>query len=434
MFECAVKTTVEKFDFRQNASIILLIYFVTFFIYSDFGIHSFFGVFLLTAYLILEIAQFILIDKKSVFNVFKSKKWNCTIILLVAILFSVLNKFYFDKTEIFYVIIAIISLGIGTFSKNIKDVQMVMLEKIAIVTALIISAIIYAYRICPNIYNMTLLKLLSPESKEYVMRITGEGYCVTVGGEISYTLLLIIIGIIFLMFGGTLKNLFNKLFLFFVMFGAILISQRRTELVFIILTLFVGFFVKYRKYLFCFISKHKKCIICLSIICLIVGICLGGWIWSMPSDYTSKSRIIQTFLDIKNGKDITTGRSALYKVAGELLDENFIRGIGWMNFSKYAILTGNIHARNVHCIYLQLLVENGIFLFVIILFTFIWNLKKVMNNLEKNKNAMIPFTFLVYVFSAGLIDNTIYYPYFWTLYILMLIIAYKEEEEFEFRV
>lgn len=423
----------DYFDFRNNAIIALAIYFCLSFVFSDFNISILYGVILLFIYLMFEIIQFFL-SKESKNIIFLMKKWKLFIIILFIVLLTSLNQFVIDYTKIYYILVFILSFLMIFFSNLVTIEQIHSLTKIFVIFSVLFSTVIFFYELFPKMYMQYIFPIISNSSQSYILRTTLEGYSVSFSGDISYTLNLISIGSCFLLVDSKgVKNQKMRVVLNVYFFLAILVSQRRTELLFFVITCCICILLKYKDNILRFSKNNKRILIYIMSFILLLIIGFTMYIFSLPMNYKSNSRVIQTFIDLKNGLDITNGRSALYLVALTIIKQHPFFGVGWMNYSKYAGITGNIHARNVHCIYLQLLCEIGVVLTLFVLYLFFKLLKQTYLLSKKDKYQYIPLSIQIYILLAGIIDNTLYYPYFWIIMMLISSIAFnKVRNEFIF--
>lgn len=416
----SLENFINKLDFRKNSVLFLALYYCFSFIFSDFHIPASLGFLLLVIYMVFELIQFIFIDRENVLKQLNdNNKKSIYIMLAIIICLSFLN-FKLDVTKIYYILIAITSVIIIFFAKK-NDIKIInKLSLIFILMACFFSFLIIFYKLFPNLYSSIIFPLISKESVEYITRTTLQGYSVSVSGEISYTLDIIVIGLVFLVVNWKNLKINKKLyyFIFLVLIIAIFLSQRRAELIGTLLILIIYFMMSSKK-IIDIIKKNRKIIILLAIVFILIMV---SFIYFIPANFSTNNRLLQTIIDLKSGIDITNGRSALYRVAVNIFKENPIFGIGWMNFSQFANITGNIHVRNVHCIYLQLFTECGVLggsIFIYLLFNdYYTNIKLAKSDNLIFINVMIE-TFILVV---GLIENTIYTPYFWIVFMIIYFI------------
>ena len=102
------------------------------------------------------------------------------------------------------------------------------------------------------------------------------------------------------------------------------------------------------------------------------------------SDMGVFSRVRSTLLSLRQGGDVTSGRTFLYQRAFELFEQSPIIGVGWGNYD--GMLKGQL--LSVHNSYLQILCETGIIgelLFVIpLLCTLLYTCKRLRKSIHAN--------------------------------------------------
>lgn len=111
------------------------------------------------------------------------------------------------------------------------------------------------------------------------------------------------------------------------------------------------------------------------------------------------SRVYSTLLSLRQGGDITSGRTFLYQRAFELFWQAPLIGVGWGNYDGM----WNGHLLSVHNTYLQILCETGIIgelLFIIPLWsTLLYTCKKLRKNIRENidKWSKVYLSFSIYL-------------------------------------
>lgn len=405
----------------------IIVIFVCFvFLFNDSGISPVFGYLILFCFFILELFEAYITNKLCLNN-----KLLPTFGILALILLTSLYKMDFsDRTKLFYLIIALTAFC-GMSVSEYNELTARKMSKTFVFAGVLFSSIIYLYFLFPDAYTTLILPWLSDESRMYVERLVGLGYSVSVAGSISYTLLVIITSIFFVLYSDYSNTIKHRLFLVGYLLGAVIISQRRTELVGVLATIVVVCMFVNRRYIRNFIKKHPITLL-LSITAIVIGIIwVVSFINSLPSTYHSDSRILTTMWKLKMHQDVSNGRSELYDKAISLFKNNSMIGIGWMNFSKYSGETGILIVRNVHNIYLQLITECGLVFGVPIIILLLSNLFRAIKMVRKNGKQVVGTAILIYICIAGLADNTIYYPYFWIFYMVALYMAGFTSKSYE---
>ena len=279
-----------------------------------------------------------------------------TLLYAIVLVTSLHNYDIGDTTKNYYLIIILASFFSFfniTYDKHVKRI----ISNIIFGTGLFFSILIYFYKLFPQIYQTLIFPYLIDESIDEILFVTRQGYSLCVYGDVAYTLNIILFAMYIALFDNCSKPRYlSAAFLL----GSIIISQRRTELLFGCFAILVTYFLCFYRYLILFIKKHILLFITLLFgVIAVTAFLILFWI-NMPENFLSSNRILMTIYEIKNHSDISNGRSGLYTVAWNLLKQNWLIGIGWMNFSHYSILSGLVRVRNVHNIFLQTMVECGL--------------------------------------------------------------------------
>ena len=172
----------------------------------------------------------------------------------------------------------------------------------------------------------------------------------------------------------------------------------------------------YSKVLLNFIKIHPfiSALLIVAIIVVMAGILLFYII--VGQDYSSKNRILMTIYEWKYNINSSNGRDVLYSIALNLFQDNWLWGLGWMNFSKYAGLSGITMVRNVHNIYIQIMLECGVIFGVIFLICMALLVFRCLKVAKKRVISGAGGAMLLYLLLGGITDNTVYYPYFWIIF------------------
>ncbi len=394
---------------QENLIILISFFSCTVFLITDLGfnITIYAGIFALITGL-----AFVYIFFKDRHKIILTNKWPILIMLGITYITSLNGFDLADRTKIYYLIMSFIAAMLVSITE-ISYKQYEIVKKIFLIAGGVISTLIYFNFFAPNLYEKIVLPMLTTDAANEVRRLLEEGYSICVNSDIAYTLLIIIFALFFLLFDEINKP---HPFIIIYMVGGILISQRRTELIFTIATIFLVYLIYITLVEKEFLQRHKKIVFSLvafSSVILVVGILVFIFI---PEDLDSSNRIVMTIYDLRYHGDVLNGRGVLYNLAIEMIKTDPIWGIGWMNFSKYAALTGNTLVRNIHCVYLQLILECGIVGAVIYILCGIFLVKKIIEVVKSSngsKESLISLAIVLYFCLAGTIDNSVYYPYFW---------------------
>lgn len=288
-----------------------------------------------------------------------------------------------------------------------------------------------------DLYLKTVYQIFNTSGKASVMYLLTKGYYSGFTHQTAHTAGYLLVGI-----GATLFSLnwSDKrqakidIFQLVIMVFALILTGKRAHFIFMLMAIFSVMFMNA-----VFSKNFKKFMLILagavtvSVLLLVITDLLGV--------SNLLDRMLLTITRFRNGQDISSGRTKLYKAAWEQFKEHPVFGIGWFQFQKtnMGILIDNVGS-NVHNIYLQLLLETGIVGFLLFIIASIFTLVRTIQyylvvmkeNIIENK-TFVQFSFfyqiffLLYGFTGnGLNDKNFTSMYF--IAIALYAIAYSSEE------
>lgn len=416
------------FHIRQLFPAILIFQFCITFIFQDLGMSMYLLLIFIAFFILLEIVELVFFD-----GILRINKWIVPSLLMGAIIL-VGNCRGFDvsdTTRIYVLISAMISI-VGILLSEDSNKSYKFCEKAVIYTGLLFAALMLSYQVYPSLYENYFLPHMSTEAVVYFRRLVSHGYGAPVGGSISYSLFLMNFAILFLLFGNfklSHKNLWVNLFAATFIFLGTLLSQRRTEIVCLVLSIFLGYTLVKPQIFKRALKRHPILYFITFLVAFLVVCYFTMSFFSMgTSSIRTDNRLIQTLMEFRQHQDATNGRTALYKIAWNTFKEHPIVGIGWMNFIKYAGLTGNTLVRNAHNIYLQLITECGIFVGLLFIWLLIVNLRYSVINVRRGNANMATTMMIIYLLLAGILDNTLYYTFMWPVYMTCIHMSVLHRE------
>lgn len=407
---------------------ILSLFIATFFIYKDFNIRMIFGFGILG--MLWGFFSF-----KALFNLDRplhlSSMDGAYILLTVVLFLQFLLPHSLADYELFSygVSLALSYLFILRAAPGQAEYEKVSFT--FIITASFFALYIIIFSIFKNAFWSWVFPLLSTASQEYALRFIPRGYAPVLGGSTTYMIYVLFTGLSFLSahtvakIEGQSKTLI--LIIAIIFFYAILITGRRGEVLmaFITFTFFAILHTPPQK-------RLRRTIQLL----IFLGLCLGLFFLATPilKKLPFFARYIMTVRNLIHGKDITSGRTVLYKQACDLFIQHPVWGIGWGRFGEHVTESFKaVHGQNVnsvHNIYLQFLTETGIIGTILILLPlgFIY-LKTVSQMLRltaatsvnkdfiliKRMNA-VSFLLQTFFLLLGLLDPCFYKLIFWYFY------------------
>ena len=342
------------------------------------------------------------------------------LIMMLIILITSLNNYDLqDNTKTYYLIMVFIS-TIAFGATDYTQCTVNVINKLVIYTGILFATLIYFFEFYPECYRSVIFSYLTEEAISDINFITGQGYSVFVYSDISYTLNMILFATYICLFNNIKKP---RCICSIYLLGSLILSQRRTEIIFGIVSIFLIYVFCFYKTIIVFIHSHPLiCYVAISICLATIGMFVI-FFCTVSYNFHSSNRILMTIHDIKFNIDTSNGRSIIYEIAYQLVKENWFWGLGWMNFSHYAGASGISIARNVHNIYLQLLLECGVFFASIFFVCILIIVNRVFKNIKRGQFSAAGIAMITYIILAGNTDNTLYYPYFWIVFWISIYIS-----------
>lgn len=322
------------------------------------------------------------------------------------------------------------------FFAKVSFKEIKKMTKLLLYFGLFLSFIVIFFKIFPNLYIKGILPFIRVSNKEEILDNMSAGYGIPIGGSLTYPCIVISL-CLFICFAFeflTINKSNKKLRVFeFIYFTAVFCSGRRTEVLCLIVSLFIlyiatiktlklGYWIKFASKMF--------------IVCLIGSLIIFGF---------SQLGLIKRFTNTANSynkgssiNSLTSGRIFLWALAFNNFLESPIVGKGWAFFPNYSYkFVRNGKHLNVHNTYLQLLCETGIVgtifmgipFIIIYLYTFRLFRKMNANNLKNNKVFImflclsISFGMQTFYFCTSFMDNHFYKGLFCCILAINIILT-----------
>lgn len=453
------KTMIAKFSV-----FILALYVALSFIFSDFSVSAVLGVLWLCIWCGLVIIQGFSKISKEQYQLTKSDVISAVFPCVVGI--NVIRSGIFSRTVMYYGIILAVSMLLYILSQEVPN-KLIFFTKVVLVSVATVFAIInILYVFFPETIKSAISSIFSSTSVEYNERILGEGYGIAFGEDVGYTAVMIVVGI-GILFISTPKCRVKMrgllIILQFFLAFALNVLQRRGEIligaVALAVTAVIMLISTKKAKMF---SVHDKrsfyATILIEFLCIIVAffsfvtinpnnriVEMNKAVTEIANQVTDESTDIE--LENKSSienpetsvnekiKSLGNGRIILWKMAWNAFLEKPIFGHGWGFFSRIAPESGNTHATNAHCVYLQLLCETGIVGFLLIGSVFLYFLVSAIvrafsvGNMTQFINTLVALFLILFMLGEGVVDNSLYYPYWMILISIALILLFKTKEK-----
>lgn len=317
-------------------------------------------------------------------------------------------------------IVFICGLMIISFSGNRGEVYDICF-KVTKAMAIYYAMSIWIQIIFPGLYNVY-LTFLTQKDNEAILRLRNMGMYTGFSTNCGFTAAHLTVGILAYIQPIRAKNKTYKYLVPIFLFTTLLMTGKRSTLLFLIMVLILAYVVsadnseKYKRYIYCFFEFFGL---------LVLYFLFGNMLSFIPAF----SRIVESVNGLLLGQDISSNRSVYYEYAILLFKNNPWFGIGWGNYRNATL--GNVTWVNtveVHNIYLQMATEMGVIGLagMLVPMMTIWaktkNLYKnsIKQNHEMHWRQVLLFSFAYQSFFLlqGLTENPLYDINFFLMYLI----------------
>lgn len=324
---------------------------------------------------------------------------------------SQINRFTLIDVLIFAISIAFLILS-KTKVKYYKS-SLKLIKYLGIVYAL---GVIFQYYFTDYYLNY-ILSLFSLEDQNKIAKAMLNNVYSGITNQTAHTAGYLVSGISVILFyniNRAKKTKVRSFILISLVISALLLTSRRSHLIFMIISFLVVWFFSIAK------KRVVKNLMNMVMIIVFITFIFAGLIFGMDGGIkeTAFSGIVEdiefTINGIIEGEDISSGRSVLYRRSLELFEDNPIIGIGWAEFRNshsLGLIRTDIPS-HPHNIYIQLLTELGLIGFILFIIPLVYmyiktfiELRKVLDKTENN-----------HVFKRSTLQLTLFNQTFFILY------------------
>lgn len=427
----------KKADNQKNQLFVYVFLFMIFFwIFNDFGIRYIYGYIFLV---ILFLIQIVLL--RETIRITKIKRW-FSLLVATVIVFSLLPSSNLNNTTV-ALTISMSVFWLYTLFAKVNYRQVLKIFSSIKLVGFIFSIYLIITKIFPSLYWKYIFPRLGANTQSEAKRLMHLGYGAPIGASSTYADYLIVVGILILL--GEYLFMTGKSYIrkrlcivlnLVIYFAAMLVVNRRSEVLMIFLTIACLFILLMNPYYkrdflkkFRLLFKITFMALIAIVICLYIGLL---------------ERFVNTFVSMlsksASHNDLSNGRIALWGLAWKLFKENPFFGIGWEQFMNF-----NYYEHDVHNSYLQFLCETGLIGFillfipcVILLVQGITQLRRLIRyNSEEFKLLkrinLVGVGMQLFYFFINIIDPAFYhlnYFCFYSFSIILLNYCYEREQFF----
>ena len=437
MFHNAFQHLPRNFRFTKYLLLILAIFTATFFIYRDLGIRMILGFGVLALFLLIHLLRCLRLDQPP-------KLQPVHLPYLALVLVILLNYLRPDSRHnadsVAYIIAMLVSFGFVLLAAPSPGECRLTLKTLTLAGFLMAGFVVF-FLIFDDLFWNTIFHVLSPTAQDYLLVVVPMGYAITLGG-CTFSCYILFLGM-----ASCCASLYNSAvesrvrfhtllsYCFFLL--AMLLVGRRGEL--------LGALVCSALLILAMCPRHRRWLLIFgSILTLAAVLCLVLAFLPQIRQISFLQRYVETIENILAGRDASSGRFTLYRVAIAAFRENPLFGIGWDQFCTLVpqnyLNNPVISIEDAHCIYLQFLCETGItgaLLIVAPLLYYYWQVCAQFRRLKRQRTnspehslafrlstgSLMLQSFLLFV---GIYDPNFQKIVFWSFYslsILLLIAA-----------
>lgn len=357
---------------QELSSVLFVLFVCTYFIYGDLGLSATIPGFICIIIVFISCYFHLSNERTVVINSIK-----VSFLWIAIVMFTIYCRFdsVHNRTNLFYIgIIFFCALMLFIMNPNKKSAETVLSTILAFSVAIAIYIIFFS--MFKDLYRTIIYPILGEKQKQYYDLTSLNGYGVSLGG-VTFSSYMIVAGLA-VVYGEVLcqkyKNksfFFRQLLLSGILLIALLLLGRKGEMISFIfafvVTRMIEVFAKKG------IIKRRSFIIA----AILLATFAFGTVLLLPTLLNAGflDRYVLMLTQLREGKDITSGRVQLWKWGWELFKQNQVFGGGLGSFAnfipKYSRVTGvGTAISSPHIVYLHFLCEFGIVGFVMLMIPF----------------------------------------------------------------
>lgn len=422
---------------RRNSSLLILsVFLVTYFIYTDFNVRQVIGYAVLGALLLLNYRQSITFTK--------TKAAFVTLVFVNLLLFLFPNAKLDGDTASYMIamVILMMYLMFADYDKSTVSTALTVIE----IAGIIFTLVILFFRVFPEVYQSYIYPLLSDVTRKEADTYMAKGYSIPMAGDYNYSNYVfaisfaISVGQLFL--GRSVTR--SKRCLAWISaassLAGILLTGRRSEPVSLVIVFCIVAFI-YRKRSLTPKKLAGFVLLPVALIILVAAFLALGNIGFLSRYVNTLQQIIENngagLSEILGGSnDITSGRTELWGIAMEQFLTAPFLGIGFFRFRDHipeSFIEIHGEVTNVHNDYLQHLCETGIIgtvLWIIPTFYLLWTAIKQARRIRSKRSQLPADVTILNIVSLGtqlfyailgLADPCFYARKYWIFYTVGII-------------
>ena len=313
--------------------------------------------------------------------------------------------------------------------------------RLLMAAAALFAVYIIAVFLFPGLYWDGIRQYLSEDAVRVNDALLQQRYGVSLGGNVVFADYFMFFGVtiaVNLLFArrNTLRQRFAYLMVAFLCLAGIILVNRKSELLATVLTL--GVIYLSRLNFTTLDNRRRGTRLMILVLALLAAAAVVFLKMGFLQRYVSFAGRVRDNAATGQTADVSSGRLTLWIRAIRLFAGSPIVGIGWGRFSDHVADTFNVFSgaqlNNVHNNYLQLLCENGIIGFILVMTPMVYLFARTRQRARYLRRrgqsgtaagiaAVTSLAFQIYAFTLSLIDPCWYKMIFWCLYSIAVIFA-----------
>ena len=421
----------------RTLSLIYVLFTLTFFVYYDFGIRTTLG------YVVLLAAVFLILLVPNARIRFTNGKITYLFLAFVIVLQIILPYSTREKRTVSMVLSLVVSaIMVLLCETDARCVRWIF--RFFILASGLLSLYVLLIHQRPEIFTRFIAPHITNESVRVAKELMRQGYGISIGANVVLIDYIVVTGMImsFALFAAQRQKRHVQAFYIchiMLCFLGILMENRKSEMVcglvalIVIILLRSSYDTRSRQ------QRTRWLFYAAAMLALVFFAVLlaRGALGRYTSFFKGLTANMTTTEYVK--VDVSSGRTYLWKKAGELFLSSPFFGIGWGNFAQHVTTTYNAFTdsalSNVHNNYLQFLCESGIVGFTLIMlpvgYLFVRTVRKTQEILKAGNHSgmsmnraacTVSLGMQVFFLVLGFIDPTIYKMVYWCFYGLAIIL------------
>lgn len=431
-----IKKNYNKYN-RIPLFCLAVLFMLTIFVFTDFGIRLIFGFALL-----VFLALFSIVVESQESSLRVSNFGVAYVLLALFISLFVVMPGSRMAYDVFAMMISLDVSALFVIGAHPSRLEIAKALKLVVAFALLLSAYVVLVTMIPSVYYNIVCRYITAESARVGTTLLSQGYGVCIGGNvvlIDYIVLLAALIVInkYVITGRSVKDLILAFGVAFAFLIVMVLENRKSELLAAVIAVFCCFISRLNFTTAIRKRRNRRLLILGMGFFVLAFAALAGTGKLDRYIYFIENFSVAGLFGSSSAIEITSGRIGLWRTAWELFVEKPITGIGWARFADHVTVHNDIinsTLENVHNNYLQVLCETGIIGFILIIVPFLYLFYRTIKAGKRLKKYgseaylariinSVAWGFQLFNLIVSFIDPSWYKISFWWFFAVVIIMA-----------